>query len=111
MTENTPELTPIESGGEEDEDHNKQFKNWYSPFSTGLDLDILPKNMSPQLDPLILKYDTVLPVISHAYYTPKRPASIEILENYPFIPSPSHHHSSSFTTHSFGPIGDKKKSS
>lgn len=100
--EHTPELTPIES---EDEDH-KQFKNWYSPFSTGLDLDILPKHISPQLDPLTLKYDTALPIISN-FYTPKRPPSIEILENYPYIPSTSHHNTS--FTHSFGPIGDKKK--
>lgn len=85
--------------------------SWYSPFSTGLDLDILPKSTYTE-DPLCLYHiqNTIIPnhhqphphLIS-TFHTPQKPTCIQLLENHPFIASPS----STTFKHNFGSIGDK----
>jgi hypothetical protein len=86
--------------------------SWYSPFSTGLDLDILPKSTYIK-DPLCLYHiqNTIIPNNYHhfisTFHTPQKPTCIQLLENHPFIPSPS----STTFKHNFGPIGDKIKKS
>ncbi|KAL9555598.1 hypothetical protein PS6_002768 [Mucor atramentarius] len=106
------EPTPVHSEDEDDESITKETakKNWYSPFSTGLDLDIIPKQN--QADPLCLykvdfNYNTNIPnnhpfrsVIS-SFHPPL--SSIELLENHPFIPSAN----TKNHRNAFGPIGHK----
>ncbi|CAO3646171.1 unnamed protein product [Mucor fragilis] len=106
------EPTPVHSEDEDDESVAKEAakKNWYSPFSTGLDLDIIPKQN--QADPLCLykidfNYNTNIPnkqpfrSIISSFRPPL--SKIELLENHPFIPSANtkSHRSA------FGPIGHK----
>ncbi|KAI9478312.1 MAG: hypothetical protein EXX96DRAFT_570363 [Benjaminiella poitrasii] len=121
----SPESTPVHSDDEDEGSNNKKSnENWYSPFSTGLDLDILPKT-SHQNDPLCLyrldlthipyyHYDS-FPIISslqQQVHLVQKPQSIKILENHPFVPSVT---AAAVTAHSpvmhniFGPVGDKKK--
>jgi hypothetical protein len=83
--------------------------NWYSPFSTGLDLDILPKSTYTK-DPLCLYHiqNTIIPNHHHlisTFLTPQKPTCIQLLENHPFISSPT----STTFKHNFGSIGDKIK--
>ncbi|KAI9354904.1 hypothetical protein BD770DRAFT_127862 [Pilaira anomala] len=104
----SPEITPIHSEDEQQQQQQQQtvenHNNWYSPFVTGLDLDIIPK--LPQ-DPLlsiftINHFKTTIPSI----HSP--PSRIKLLESHPFIPSSS----SSSHTHpppTYGFIGDKRK--
>ncbi|KAI8644629.1 hypothetical protein BD408DRAFT_413016 [Parasitella parasitica] len=111
------EPTPVHSEDDADDDEEKDHfivkktnKNWYSPFSTGLDLDIIPKQN--QTDPLCLykvdfNYNTNIPN-NHPFRSTisnfGHPlSSIELLENHPFIPSANtkNHRSA------FGPIGHK----
>ncbi|KAI8069097.1 uncharacterized protein B0P05DRAFT_551549 [Gilbertella persicaria] len=118
----SPETTPSHSEDEEEEVQKKE-SNWYSPFSTGLDLDFLPRfNL---MDPLCqykidFKYNTNIPPQHHYYHShhhfyhpyfrnpfhsSQNVSCIQMLENHPFISSaePHQHH------HIFGPIGDRKK--
>ncbi|KAL0140667.1 hypothetical protein V8B55DRAFT_1509420 [Mucor lusitanicus] len=106
------EPTPVHSEDEDDQSVEKEAakKNWYSPFSTGLDLDIIPKQN--QADPLCLykvdfNYNTNIPN-SHPFrsiISSFRPplSKIELLENHPFIPSTN----TKNHRNAFGPIGHK----
>lgn len=116
----SPEPTPVHSEDDADEEEEEDFiikenklptnKNWYSPFSTGLDLDIIPKQN--QADPLCLykvdfNYNTNIPN-NHPFrsiISSFRPplSSIELLENHPFIPSAN----TKSHRNAFGPIGHK----
>ncbi|CEP18374.1 hypothetical protein [Parasitella parasitica] len=111
--EPTPVHSEDDAEDDEEEDHfivKKTNKNWYSPFSTGLDLDIIPKQN--QTDPLCLykvdfNYNTNIPN-NHPFRSPISNfhpplSSIELLENHPFIPSANtkNHRSA------FGPVGHK----
>lgn len=93
--------------------NNVKVKGWYSPFSTGLDLDILPKftmdplcqykiNFTPPSSPLI---PNLLQQKQHQPPSSPKQSIIELLENHPFISTnhPLHHHQ-----HTLGPIGENK---
>lgn len=97
----SPESTPIHS-----EDEEETISNWYSPFITGLDLDIIPKLTQDPIynSPIFTTNDfktTTIPT-----HQQQQQSRIKLLEIHPFIPSPSiiHH-----THHAFGSIGDKRK--
>ncbi|KAI9277532.1 hypothetical protein BY458DRAFT_504359 [Sporodiniella umbellata] len=106
----TPDVTPSQS--EDEALGSTKIQSWYSPFSTGLDLDILPKftidplchykvNLTPPSSPLI-------PTVLHHQHLSSLPAShsiIELLENHPFISINQPHHQHQ---HTLGPIGDQK---
>ncbi|OBZ82300.1 hypothetical protein A0J61_09651 [Choanephora cucurbitarum] len=121
----SPETTPNHSEDEEEEEGaEKKDNNWYSPFSTGLDLDILPKlNL---MDPLCqykidFKYNINIPLQHHYYHShhhshpyfrsslhsAQNVSCIKVLENHPFISSKDSH--STHHQHVFGPVGDRKK--
>lgn len=101
----SPEITPIQSEDEllPSSPLLLERHNWYSPFITGLDLDIIPK--LPQ-DPSYLLFTTnhfkttTIPDIH------QQQSRIKLLEIHPFIPSPP---SSIHTHHAYGTIGDKRK--
>ncbi|KAI8351152.1 hypothetical protein BD560DRAFT_438869 [Blakeslea trispora] len=119
----SPETTPNQSEDEE-EGAERKDNNWYSPFSTGLDLDILPKlNL---MDPLCqykidFKYNINIPLQHHYYHShhhshpyfrsslhsAQSVSCIEVLENHPFVSSKDSH--STHQQHAFGPVGDRKK--
>ncbi|KAG2202582.1 hypothetical protein INT47_012576 [Mucor saturninus] len=105
----SPESTPLHSEDEED----KTEKNWYSPFMTGLDLDIIPKFSQDHHAPIFFTTDhfqkttnnTLIPSLS-------RDTNIQLLESHPYIPSHLHyHHHHHHHHHAFGSIGDKRKKS
>ncbi|KAI8088427.1 hypothetical protein BDF21DRAFT_450112 [Thamnidium elegans] len=96
----SPEITPIQSEDELLPSSPLERHNWYSPFITGLDLDIIPK--LPQ-DPFLFTtnhFKTTIPDIH------QQQSRIKLLEIHPFIPSPP---SSIHTHHAYGTIGDKRK--
>ncbi|KAL9536932.1 hypothetical protein MBANPS3_012238 [Mucor bainieri] len=106
------EPTPVHSEDEDNEPIVKEAakKNWYSPFLTGLDLDIIPKQN--QADPLCLykvdfNYNTNIPNTQpfRSIISSFRPplSKIELLENHPFIPSTN----TKNHRNAFGPIGHK----
>ncbi|KAG0738360.1 hypothetical protein G6F62_003853 [Rhizopus arrhizus] len=106
----SPDTTPHQS---EDETSNIRRKGWYSPFSTGLDLDILPKftmdplcqykiNFTPPSSPLI---PNLLEKNQHQQPSSPKQSRIELLENHPFISTTHSHHQHN----TLGPIGEKPK--
>lgn len=106
----SPDTTPHQS---EDETSNIRRKGWYSPFSTGLDLDILPKftmdplcqykiNFTPPSSPLI---PNLLEKNQHQQPSSPKQSRIELLENHPFISTTHSHHQHN----TLGPIGEKSK--
>ncbi|GAA5806443.1 hypothetical protein HPULCUR_011977 [Helicostylum pulchrum] len=110
----SPEITPIQS---EDEQQLlpsspllSERHNWYSPFITGLDLDIIPKL---PLDPFLLfttnhfKSTTTTTTTTIPDIHQQQQSRIKLLEIHPFIPSPPS--SSIHTHHAYGTIGDKRK--
>jgi hypothetical protein len=121
----SPAITPVTS---EDESENTKPKRLYSPFLTGLDLDILPRtdpllqyridsflHSIPPPSPPLLSTDyissSIIPSPSlESFYS--RPTSIKVLENHPFISTSSdenaQHHPHSH--HHLGPIGGSIRS-
>lgn len=93
----------------------KRIKGWYSPFSTGLDLDILPKFTMDPLCQYKIKFTPPSPPLipnlleqnQHQPHSSPKQSIIELLENHPFISTNhSHHHQ-----HTLGPIGGNKPKS
>ncbi|KAI8986463.1 hypothetical protein BDB01DRAFT_785753 [Pilobolus umbonatus] len=112
----SPDITPVASEDEEPTiQHVSKKHNWYSPFSTGLDLDILPRT-----DPLCqYKVDfhvppsppsdnaTIPSLIS--LFQRNHLSNIELLQNHPFIPTTNTNtgilNKEEHLPHSLGPIG------
>lgn len=95
----SPISTPIHS---EDEQEPLQKKKFYSPFITGLDLDIIPKYSHKEQDIIFTVNNTT------SLFIPKSTniTTIQLLENHPFIPSSVNNHI--HHPHLFGSIGDKR---
>ncbi|KAI8890718.1 hypothetical protein K501DRAFT_328305 [Backusella circina FSU 941] len=119
----SPAITPVTS---EDELEIAKPKRLYSPFLTGLDLDILPRT-----DPLVqYRIDSFLhsipppspPLLSTDYISSSiippstfepiypRPTSIKVLENHPFISTSSGENAQHHHHHRLGPIGGSIRS-
>jgi hypothetical protein len=90
-------LTPITSEDESEPLIERKRRSWYSPFSTGLDLDILQKRPDPFATHY--KFDSFMlpPPISSSFKS-----NIELLQNHPFIPTSKQQQ----VQHTLGPIGD-----
>ncbi|ORE21776.1 hypothetical protein BCV71DRAFT_34581 [Rhizopus microsporus] len=119
-------VTPLQNSPEQSDNEMtvKKNNNWYSPFSTGLDLDILPKFTMDQYKIHSTKNTCTSPLIPNILYhhphphlssPPSPPLShhhhskIELLENHPFISTSSNHHHH-YNNH-WGPIGENKSKS
>ncbi|SAL97759.1 hypothetical protein [Absidia glauca] len=76
------------------------IRNWYSPFSTGLDIDILPPRYDPLtlLDPMQLRkqdsHETHNSTLAHSsHYTNQHLYNnFSLLQNHPFISHPPSNH-------------------
>lgn len=113
----SPESTPLHSEDEMTDGYKQN--NWYSPFLTGLDLDIIPKFTHPDPSPIFTTnhfkhtVDTPTPIPSTIKYIPtlvlrekQESSPIQLLEMHPYIPPPSTLHP---IQHAFGSIGDERK--
>lgn len=119
----SPESTPIHSEDEHEDEAAAEAavfekasttKNWYSPFNTGLDLDIIPKYSHHEQD-IIFKNIYSMNHFTSISHQPQQLTSIQLLETHPFIPSststtsPTSVYTSTTSHHAFGSIGDKRK--
>jgi hypothetical protein len=95
----SPISTPIHSEDEQEEEPLK--RKFYSPFITGLDLDIIPKYSHKEQD--------IIFTVNTSLFIPKTTNTIQLLENHPFIPSSVNNNNHIHHPHLFGSIGDKRK--
>lgn len=120
----SPETTPIHSEDEHEDEATtaaavfekaSTTKNWYSPFNTGLDLDIIPKYNYQEQDIIFKNIYTMNHFTSIRHQPQQLLTSIQLLETHPFIPTststtpPTSVYTSSTSHHAFGSIGDKRK--